>query len=100
MATPNQYSRSVIRAATASHPHICHPVCDVTASRTMEVIEMSHQTSGTVICNQFPPASKRYSICGIITPHKRGVIHADKRQRNYRYRVAVRTGLAGAAMRC
>ena len=25
-----------------------------------------------------------------MTPHKRGVFHADKRQRDYRYRVSVR----------
>ncbi len=45
-------------------------------------------------CLEAPP------ICGIITPRERGVIHADKRQRDYRYRVAFRAGLAGAAMWC
>ena len=46
---------------------------------------------------QVPPASKCRSICGIITPHKWAVIHADKRQCDHRYRVAVRNELARAA---
>ena len=48
---------------------------------------------------QVPPASKYQSICGTTTPYKRGAIHAEKRQRDHRYRVAVWTGSAGAAMR-
>ena len=49
---------------------------------------------------QVLPASKHRSICGLTTPHRWGVIHADKRQRDHRSRVAVRTGLARAAMWC
>ena len=36
------------------------------------------------------PLSQTFKICGIITPHERGVIDADKRQRDHRYRMAVR----------
>ena len=36
------------------------------------------------------PASKRQSICGMVTPHNQGPIHAGKRQCEYWYSVAVR----------